>query len=244
MLLLILFLLLTSDDSTVTVAKHKMKVARETGVWSRGSIQAISPLESPPLFSKWQTCLINNRWQEGKEGAVWVMAWSQCCGAKLIMQPYSMSAEMSSPAMVMMKYRNMLRYLWRMPPPPPSSRPTMPEQDNKQLTSRAWYNVLPKKKIGEINKAFVMLYLYEKNCRGPLQGGQLVLSWITWVSVKCQLSGLLWKSRSRSLPRDNIQYQMSPDIDQDPGVTARFFFFPPPISPPPSVFTYPSQVLH
>lgn len=32
---------------------------------------------------------------------------------------------------------------------------------------------VPKKK-GEINKAFVMLYLHEKNNRGPLQGGQLV----------------------------------------------------------------------
>lgn len=41
--------------------------------------------------------------------------------------------------------------------------------------------------------------------------------------MKCQLSGLLWKAGAGAFPRDNIQYQMSPDIDQDPGVTVRFF---------------------
>lgn len=58
-LLLIVFLLLTGDNNTVPVAKHELKWKRETGgsnvVWSRGSIYAISPLESPRPFSKRQT---------------------------------------------------------------------------------------------------------------------------------------------------------------------------------------------
>lgn len=95
------------------------------------------------------------------------------------------------------------------------------------------------RKTGEINKAFVMLYLYEKNIGGPLQRRQLVPPWITWVSVKCQLSGLLWKARAKAFPRDNIQYQMSPDIDQHPGVTAKFSILPlPPLIPTPMSFIY------
>lgn len=80
----------------------------------------------------------------------------------------------------------------------------------------------------------------KKNSRGSLQGGQLVPPWITWVSVKCQLSGLLWKAGAEAFPRDNIQYQMSPDIDQDLGATASLSLLPLHLStsyPLPSLFT-------
>lgn len=136
--------------SCYTPTRDNLKMTRGTcgsdAICSRGSIQAIRPSQSPRPFSKWQTRLINNRWQEWKEGAVWVMVRVRCYGAKLVMQPYWMSAEMSSLATVMMKYQNLLKYLWRMPPP--LVRPTMlylSEQENKQLTSRAWHNALPQK---------------------------------------------------------------------------------------------------
>lgn len=130
---------------------------------------------------------------------------------------------------------------------PPPVRPTMQylsEHENKRLTSRAWHNVLANKV--KINKAFVMVYLSKETDRGALQGGQLVLPWITWASGKCQLSGLLWKAGAGAFPRDNIQYQMSPDIDRDPGGRSEFLLLPLHSSAPyprPSLFPVPCSPL-
>lgn len=154
------------------------------------------------------------------------------------MQLYWMSAEMSSPAMVMMKYQNLLRYLWRMPPP--LLWPTMlylSKQENKQLTSRAWHNVLPKK--GEINKAFVMLYLYEKKQRGS-STRQTAGSAMNHLS-ECEMSAE-WpfvESRSRSLPQ--WQYSISNESGYRPGSGGHSEFFTPPTPslhflPTPSLF--------
>lgn len=194
----------------------------------------------PRPFSKWQTRLINNRWQKGKEGAVWVTVSACCCGAKLIMQPYWMSAEMSSPAMVMMKYQNLLRYLWRMPPP--SLWPTMPylsKQENKRLTSWAWHNVARKKKV-EINKAFVMLYLYGKKQQG-FTTRRTAGSAMNHLS-ECEMSAE-WpfvESRSRSLPP--WQYSISNESGYRPGSGGHSESFTPPTPSlhflPPPFFIY------
>lgn len=47
----------------------------------------------------------------------------------------------------------------------------------------------------------------------------------------------MWKAGAEGFPCDNIQYQMSPEIDQYPGVTASFSLLPLHPSIPPSLFT-------